>query len=277
MNQLEKTFPPSWVRKLYKDVTDTKSPLMGSHFPPESSLSWFPAQHLARTANGTICIDPGWNYLVEIGLAIETLQNEQKIDKLITKLCKNPGIQHHLCLAAELQGKGYLHSLEPSTGSGNATNDILARINDREYGIEVKELISNNPKLKLLQEIKDKAKKSPLEPTHPIIFHVVLSEKRGGKNDHIKTKEFIDKIGDISDDMPQNISAVVIGRRQIDPTGGKVKREVAEIVLNSKANKPSIEKDLRELFKSNFKKILYPYLEIGTLFYVDNSGKGSPD
>ena len=58
---------------------------MGTEFPPDHEF-WFPAYHLARTALGAICIDPGWNYLVEIGLSLSELTGFNGLQKLEQQL-----------------------------------------------------------------------------------------------------------------------------------------------------------------------------------------------
>ncbi len=64
---LREIYPQDWVRARYAAAGFFG---MADQFKPGAE-GWFPAYHLARTAHGAICRDPGWNYLLEIGLAIE--------------------------------------------------------------------------------------------------------------------------------------------------------------------------------------------------------------
>lgn len=273
VKNLEKIFPAEWVRAKYNLASTTNNPAgMGDEFQGKEKY-WFPAYHLARTAQGAICIDPGWNYLVEIGLSISELENFKEAKKLIGELASNPGTQHHFCLAAELYKRGYLIGLEPETGNGNATNDLLVSINKNQYAIEVKEFSSNNPVKRLIKELKDKAKKTPGTPNNAIIFHIVLI---GNKEDYcLKKKEdsFSKQIDYIFLNIPPQISAIVVGVRLIDSSGGRIKRNISKIIINPNAIISSDIKDLSELFKSNYKNIIFPAFELGTYFYFGNLDK----
>ncbi len=84
---IKEVFPDDWVRARYTAVGLVG---MADKFPKDSH-GWFPAYHLARTAHGAICRDPAWNYLVEIGLALEKLQDFKGVDKL--KKNSSPEVQ----------------------------------------------------------------------------------------------------------------------------------------------------------------------------------------
>lgn len=176
IEELKLLFHSDWVRARYQATSNQNCiPKMAEDFPPDSEY-WFPSYHFARTALGSMCIDPGWNYLVEIGLSIRELKNFDGLEKLKRQLMRSPGTQHHLCLAAELYRRGFLVALEPATGSGNYTNDLLAKINETEYHIEVKEFSSKNPGNQLRKEIRKKSEALPNTPAGPVIFHAVLLE-----------------------------------------------------------------------------------------------------
>ena len=269
LDALRIAFPSDWVKARYKAATTTNNPpKMGDHFPPEEKNSWFPAHHLARTALGAICVDPGWNYLVEIGLSIEELSEFSELNRLLKSLSRSPGTQHHLCLAAELFKKGYLTGLEPPTGSGNATNDLSVSINGNNYAVEVKEFSSKNPIRVLIKELDDKSKKTPDHPRNPVIFHVVLREEYS--DDILKEQEFVNNLETIEIEIPPNISAIVIGSRFVDSTGGRVKRDIHKIILNPRAIQTSEQDDLKVIFRKNFTNIVYPCYGIGSFFYFDN-------
>ncbi len=133
---IREVFPYEWARARYKAAGLTG---MGDQIEPDTD-GWFPAYHLARTAHGAICRDPGWNYLIEIGLALEDLREFDGVDRLKKHLTKYPGNQHHVCLAADLHKRGVLIGLEPPTGVGSATNDLLVKSGKIVFQIEVKEL-----------------------------------------------------------------------------------------------------------------------------------------
>jgi len=262
---LRKIFPSDWVKSKYKKGGVLH---LGDDFPPESK-DWFPAYHFARTANGSICIDPGWNYLIEIGLSISELQSFPELKRLLNELVRSPGTRHHLCLAAELFKRGYLVGLEPMTGSGSATNDLLVKINKSGYGIEVKEFSSKYPIKVLKKELLDKAGKLPNKLTHPTIFHIVLIED--GNPDPKREQDFLDSLDSLINEIPVKISAVVVGTRFVDASGGRIKRDLGKIVINPHAILPVDNSDLEELFKRNYTECLYPIHSIGTFFYFGNS------
>jgi len=259
---LKQIFPGSWVRKRYRRQ-DGANPKMASDLPQDSE-GWFPASHLARSALGAICIDPGWNYLTEIGLSILELQGFNGLQRLKKQVSRSPGTQHHLCLAAELFRRGHLLALEPSTGSGGASNDLLVRCGDRQYEIEVKEFSSTNPASNLAREIENKCKKLPERLERPVVFHAVLLEK--GKFEKSKEDLFFEAVRELAPNMSRKISAVVAGRRFVDASGGRVKRDAEVRILNPDAFVPSNTEDLAALFAKNYDSVQYPVFGIGSFF-----------
>lgn len=267
IDQLKPLFHGDWVRARYRHAIQGKRPLtMAADFPPASG-NWFPSYHLARTALGAICIDPGWNYLVEIGLSIRELLGFVGLEKLKKELVRSPGTQHHLCLAAELYRKGRLVALEPGTGSGNSTNDLLAKAGDREYHIEVKEFSSKEPGKQLGRELERKNRALPTKPKRPVVFHAVLVEN--GFFDKEKEERFVKEIRERADRIPPKISAVVAGRRFVDSFGGRIKRDSETQVLNPTALVPCEHHALSELFEKNYSEIRYPIFGIGSFFYFE--------
>ena len=77
---IKNIFPNDWTRARYNNAGHSG---MADQFEPGTE-GWFPAYHLARTAHGAICRDPGWNYLIEIGLALEVLREFEGADRLKT-------------------------------------------------------------------------------------------------------------------------------------------------------------------------------------------------
>lgn len=254
---LRRVFPWEWVRARYKAAGLARL----ADSLATSAEGWFPAYHLARTANGAICRDPGWNYLVELGLAIETLSKFPGADRLIGRLTKSSGTQHHICMAAELLQRGFLQGLEPSTGRGAASSDLLVGTVGTSYQVEVKEFSSKDPLNSLRKEIADKHKKLPASPKQPVVFHAVLLEKG-----QLETKQVFDfdrAVNALRDELPSTISAVVSGKRFLDSRGGRVKRDVGAVVINRNALRAASERDLHEIFRANFDECLYPIFGVG--------------
>ena len=268
IEELKLVFPSDWVKARYAAAKSTGNPpKLGDVFSQEEK-SWFPAYHLARTALGAICVDPGWNYLVEIGLSIQELEGFDGVELLKRKLTSSSGTQHHLCLAAELYKRGFLIGLEPPTGAGSATNDLSVLVNENHYAIEVKELTSGKPFERILKLIKEKSRKTPETPSNPVVFHVVLREEE--IDDVRKEKEFLDRLQTEELTLPKNISAIVVGSRFVDAMGGRVKRRTNNIILNSEAKLKASLDDLNILFENNYSDVIYPCYGIGTFFYFEN-------
>ncbi len=264
---LRNIFPNDWVRARYRAAG-----LSGMADPLErEDGQWFPAYHLARTAHGVTCRDPAWNYLVEIGLAIEALQGFDGAEKLSRQLSRSPGTQHHFCMAAELHKRGLLEGLEPRTGSGSATCDLLAAGDGQLYQIEVKEFTSQNPIRRLQDALSEKAKKLPRNPELPVVFHVTLSER--GAFDKKREDAFFAAVGGLQAHIPDSISAIVAGSRYVDSTGGRVKRDVECVVLNETGNRPAREGDLRTLFGTTNQRANYPLYGIGSFIACDGGNR----
>ncbi|MEI7636247.1 MAG: hypothetical protein WCJ37_03005 [Syntrophus sp. (in: bacteria)] len=274
IDQLRNVFPDSWVLRRYKDISDNtaKTVRMGDAFHPEADPFWFPAYHLARVANGAICIDPGWSYFVELGLSVKELESFAQIDLLRGQLSRSAGTQYQVCLAAELYKRGLLVGLEQGTGSGSARNDLLVSIHNRDYDIETKAFTSGSPIERLEHEILDKADKMPNNPNRPLVFHVVLLEN--GIFDKKREDSFFKGIADIGDRLPDRISGVVGSRIFFDSGGGRMKRAVEVCTLNPIAKRISQLKDLEVLFESNHASVKYPTFGVGTFFYFET---GPPD
>ncbi len=264
---LRNTFSDDWVCARYRAAGLSK---MADPLEREDN-QWFPAYHLARTAHGITCRDPAWNYLVEIGLSMEALQGFDGVEKLSRQLSRSPGTQHHFCMAAELHNRGLLEGLEPPTGSGSASSDLLVAGNSQLYQIEVKEFTSQNPIRKLRQELFEKATKLPRIPKHPVVFHVTLSE-RGAFN---KTREeaFFSAVGNLKADIPDSISAIAAGKRFVDSMGGRVKRDLECVILNPSGNPQARESELRTLFGSTHQQLSYPLYGIGSFIACEGRNR----
>lgn len=264
-------FPSDWIKASLKRGGASATPTMATELPHESEF-WFPACHLARTALGALCVDPAWNYLIEIASAIKELEKFPGLERLKRQLTKNPGTQHHLCLAAELHSRGYLVGLEPSTGVGSASNDLLAECEGRRYAIEVKEFTSKNPVASLKKEIEKKVTQLPKYLNQPVIFHVVLRER--GMGVPSKEDDFSDSIDAIRSDLNPKISAVVFGRRFVDGAGGRVKRDVLRSIVNPSAQSQAQPQDIETLFSKNYSNISYPIFGIGNFVKTELTSEG---
>ncbi len=269
---LKSLFTADWIKAKYKLAGLTR---MGEPLEPDNQ-GWFPAYHLARTANGSLCRDPGWNYLVEIGLSLESLSGFEGIERLRNQLIRSPGTQHHLCMAAELLERGYLIGLEPTTGLGSASNDLLVKIGERVFQVELKEFASKNPGNRLQKEIADKSKNVPKSPQHPVVFHAVLLET-GMFNKELEDA-FFTSVCDMKDTLPENISAVVAGKRFVDSLGGRIKRDIECVVVNDSAINPIAEEELLTIFAPNYSDVQYPVYGIGSFFVFGNcQGADTPE
>ncbi|WP_297018565.1 hypothetical protein [Thalassospira sp.] len=258
--ELKALFNYEWVRAQYK-----KAGFSNLSAPLESEdQGFFPAYHLARTALGGICRDPGWVYLAEIGRALITLKNVDGIEILKRGATQQSGVQHHLCFAAELHERGLLHSLEPLSGSGSARCDLIAMCGNHHYQIELKELTSKKPLKRLKAELSEKCRKLPKHPKTPIVFYVVFREV--GAEDAQLEQTFFNEIKAIEDMIPPKISAVVAGRRFVDATGGRVKHDTEIIALNKQAITPANPAHLDELFRSNYEVSEMPFFGVTSFF-----------
>ena len=250
---LKQVFSGEWVKARYRQAGLVE---LGSALDPQDE-GFSPAYHLARTALGAICRDPGWNYLVEIGLALSRLEEVDGVQRLRDQLARSPGAQHHICLAAEMKKRGHLLGLEPFSGSGAARCDLLLSQNARTYQVELKEFSSRNPLQKLRTELNAKTRKLPESPNFPIVFHVVFRET--GADDVQIEQRFFKEVSQIVDEMPPKISAVVTGRRFVDSRGGPVKRDSDSVIFNDRSIIPAVEDDLRNLFRPNYDRAEMPY------------------
>ena len=176
-------------------------------------------------------------------------------------------------MAADLHKRGLLTGLEPETGSGSATHDLLATVQGQEYEIEVKEFVSNSPERRLAKEIENKIAQLPQNPTKPVIFHTVLSESREGRFDLDKEKKFLAAVDEMLKTLSPKISAVVVARCVVDSAGGRVKRDTIKTALNPVAIQPSNPSHLALLFEPNYEDMLYPCFGIGSLLYFGLQNK----
>lgn len=269
---LRQVFPHEWVKARYVRAGYSK---MGDPLPQDAP-DWFPAFLFARTALGSICVDPAWNYLVELGLAVRDLAGFAGLPRLKVQLTRSPGTQHHLCMAAELHARGLLLGLEPRTGVGAAKDDLLVGAAADPYQIELKEFRSNTPSRNFENELQLKVQTLPNAPPRPVVFHVVLSETRDLEKE--REKEFVERISQL--EIPPQISAVVVGRRFIDSSGGRVKRDLISTRLNPNALKPATEETLKNIFRPNFEELAFPVHALGSTMMVgpaeDNAFKIEP-
>lgn len=260
VGKLRHVFPADWVRARYKRAGALR---MGDPLP-QTADGWFPAFLLARTALGSLCVDPGWNYLVELGLALEELGNFDELPRLRAQLTRSNGSQHHLCMAAEMHRRELLQGLEPQAGAGAAKNDLLVSLEGASCQIEVKEFSSITPSKALARELRTKQRELPEAPATPTIFHVVLTETRDLEKE--REKEFCDRIGSLA--IPPSISAVVVGRRFVDSVGGRVKRDVVGTILNPNAVRPITQANVDTLFRANYDAIAFPIHALGSTMVV---------
>lgn len=252
IRQLRLVFPADWVAARFREMG-------GDHFNFELSLeaeTYFPAYHLARTASGALCCDPGWKYLIEIGLALEKLREHEGFERLRRRVASSPGTQHHLCAAAEMHDRGLLVGLEPEVGVGAARNDLLIAMNGHRYQVELKEFSSATPIRQLERELLAKSQQLPERPTTPLVFHVVLLERRVAER--IAEEHFCEQVSGILENVPKNISAIIVGRRFLDSSGGRILRDCLRTFLIPDAIAPTSIDELAALFPPNYNEIVEP-------------------
>lgn len=265
---LRKYYKSEWIRSNVRKAISKKGEVGFNSDIPQDYPFWFPVYHFIRTASGAICIDPGWNYLIELGNAIDVLNDFPRFSEIVKEITRKPGIIHQICLTAAIFRKGYLKEIEPSTGSGNATNDISFEINKRIYDIEVKALTSAKPWKVVRKEILDKFKKIPKHPPNPIFFYILIIEEEGFKKE--REDQFYSEIEtNLSNSIPDNIGGIIAGKMFIDNSGGFPKRDIGYVLINDASLKDYAEMDLREVLTSNH-EILYPIFSPNSFFHFSN-------
>ncbi len=272
-DKLKNIFPATWVKKQYKDQAE-KSGLkieMGMDYPPETSSFWYPSYHIARSSLGSICIDPGLNYLVELGLSLDRLKDVTGFNLLQNALTKSSGNQHCICVADDFNTRGLLNEVEPQIANGSYRNDLNITYKDQSIDIELKAFTSNSPDKMLLREIKKKIDSLPKTFNRPLIFHAILIEN--GVFDKERENAFYHSIDTVRDELSESISAVVGGRIFVDSNGGRLKRDCAKIYVNENSRFKLLRSDIQEIFKKNYETATYPIYGIGTLFYFENEKK----
>ena len=268
LGELRQIFPHECVSARFRDVA---GPSAGPGAPfPQNHPAWFPASHIARTAVGALCVDPAWNYLVEIGQARRQLRGVPGLDRVDRQLARSAGCRHQLCMAAQLHQRGVLLEIEPNSGSGH--NDLAVRGSSQVYEVEVKELTTAEPAERLKHEIDIKARKVPAQPARAVVMHVVLADGEG----HPGTLEanFVQTAGSLGPDLPARISALVIGRCFVDSTGGTVKRDTVSIVLNPNAVRRIDADDLAQLVRKNYDWVVFPRLGFGKFVDTQSTSSG---
>ena len=258
LTRLERIFPADWVKKKYREAGAGEMNADIAHNNP----FWFPSYLFAQTATGMICVNPGWNLLIDMALSLDEMKDIPGLKAVERKLTKNNGLWHQLCLAGYFHNRGLLAKLEPETGNGSATNDLMVAFGGKFYDIEVKAFSSLSPTKKLQNELEEKDLKTPAIPLRPIIFYVMLVDK--GPMDAARHSEFMKSILELMEQMPRSISGIVIGRAFIDSGGGRVKRDLEEYLPNLNATHEVDKGLVSDLFQPNYSTLLYPLFGIET-------------
>ena len=272
-DKLKNIFPGTWIKKQYKDQANQSGIKieMGMDYPPETSSFWYPSYHIARSSLGAICVDPGLNYLVELGLSLDRLKSVPGIKLLQNSLTKSSGNQHCICIADDFNSRGLLNEVEPQIANGAYRNDLNISYKNQSIDIELKAFTSNSPDKMLSREIKKKIDSLPKTFDRPLIFHAILIEN--GVFEKEREKVFYDSIDTIRDELSEGISAVVGGRIFVDSNGGRLKRDCEKICINENSRFKLLESDIKEIFKKNYETASYPIYGIGTFFYFENEKK----
>ncbi|MDT8396990.1 MAG: SEC-C domain-containing protein [Pseudomonadales bacterium] len=255
---LRPVFGHEWVEAVYQRALGKKEALMNAALTPEVSPDWFPAFHLAVLANGVLCSDPALHYLVDLGLAIATLESFKGRQALLDQVKRTPALHHQLCLAAEL------HVRKLAANADEAGN-IIASLKQQEYLIHTFAVdgaaLAENLKTQLAKAA-DNAGASKI----PLVAHIILERNSWYDPEHdTQTLALMDSL---ASELPASISAVVLGRRFIDANGGHVKRQTQKILVNKQAAVPVDIADLAELFISNDNVLHPPCLNSGIYFLL---------
>jgi len=268
IEELEQIFPASWIKKQFKDDETGEYHSLNFELPQESKF-WYPSYHIARTSIGAICVDPAWNYLIELSNAIKELKSFPKLKSIKNSLTKQAGNQHHLCYANEFKKRKMLVELEPLIGNGPAKNDLLIKFNDQLIDIELKAFTSQSPENRIKKEISKKINQLPKNVARPLIFHLVLIENEG----YNRTQElnFFESVRRIDSELLGDIHAVVAGRMFVDSTGGHLKRDIQAVNINSLSKFSISQEEIEEIFKPNYSEIIYPIYGIGSFIEFGKS------
>jgi hypothetical protein len=259
VGMLKTVFPWEWTRKRYRNAA--KKPSKVGMWDEMQADHGFPAYLFARTAICCICKDPGWNYLITLAQSCNDLKNYPNGPSFLKRIASNPGDIHHANFAGYLHQRGMLSEIEPTTGSGNATNDLAAEIGGTVVDIEMKSLTSSEPARQIRQEVLDKCRKLPPLPKRPIAFFALLVEKSlAGES---KTQQ--QQLDTITTDLMTNsagVSAIFVGRMFVDAAGGPIKWNFEKFLVNEHAHHCVDESLLRQIFKPNWEQISYPCMPI---------------
>ena len=253
--QLQQVFDNQWVEQVFKSVLGEEShPTMASEFSHDAAPAWFPAYHLSRIATGVICRDPALNMLVELGLALEQLDDLAGVDSLRQGLAVKPALQHQVCLAADLRRAGF----EQVQALDSPEHPLQVIVDDQPYCIQTHEVGWENLAGNVAAVL------TPGEAGNPRIVHLVISEGRWYEPDAPLPEELEEL------DIPTDILAVVIGRRFLDAKGGGLKRNAQKILHNHKS--VHLEKvdtaGWEKLFVANYEHYDGPALNVGAFFYL---------
>lgn len=261
---IQSLYPWEWVKKRYKlALNDTKTqPTMDQYI---DSDFWFPARLLARTAQGVICKDPGWNYLFSLAEGIKAVKKFPNGEKLLKSNAKSQGIVHQINFSGYLDKRGILTDVNQPTGSGNDKHDFAVKIGKKDYDIEMKALSSRNPGKTLKQEIMNRNCRLPRSPTHPIVYYVVLVESNISNLNEYENKTVKNFLAEITHDCfneSQKVAAIVVGEMFVDTSGGELKWSFNKFLINNKLKSSINELELRQIFVDNLKSLSYPLIPI---------------
>jgi len=234
----------------------------------------FPAYHLARTAIGCICKDPGWNFLITLAESCRLLKSYPKGSSLLQRIATEPGHIHQANFSGYLLKRQMLAEVEPATGSGNAKHDMAGRIGDVLFDVEMKTLTSSDPARQVTKEILEKCCKLPSTPRRPVVFFVLLVETSVA-SDH---KSWPDQLNSITPDVfhhTTGVSSVVVGRMFVDSAGGPVKWSFDKFVFNKHAHHRVNEQSLRKVFEPNWQRLAYPLMPIVFSYNPTERGGGN--
>lgn len=248
--ELRKVFTPEWLEQRFRESAEgAQEAGMAAPYPHDAGHAWFPAFHLSRLAMGVICRDPALNNLVDLGLALDELQEFAGLEDLRKALAADPRLHHQAVLAAELFGKGWLSSC---SGEG----ELKAIVDDQPYLIRSVEVSLET----LAGDLQ--AALQPRESEAPVVLHAVVNESSWYKPE-LDLPDALEEL-----ELPARVFAVVIGRRFLDAGGGRLKRNAQKIIYNDKGVDMPQDRSVEKLFAPNYESYQEPALNVGSYFYV---------
>jgi len=258
LRNLEPHFPASWVRKRY--------PPQRVGFTGERRIEAghdFPTYHLARTATGMLCIDPGLSCLIDIGLSIDELREVDGYATMIGQI-REMSIMQQASMAADLLRKGALIAVEQPTGHGHARHDVAITVDGAAVDLELKVKTTPSIPRRISDDLESMGRKVPPNATRPIVLVVMLA----GQNEVLPRAELFTIAENAAQQAPAVVSAVMLVEAFTDARGGRIQRDVLAVRSNPSAQVALDVDATAAILTSKFDEPLAPRNGASVLFTV---------